>query len=217
MKSSIVQRISTQRRERKWEQDCSCERWIRKSLRGDWLNWRLQGNGRLLSCHSEERIQVDDVSLGRAMQSCIATVQCDNARDWVLFYGAFNKSQLAFCEVLESLLSESFSAKNYKLLCKKKHFFAANTRSPKGLTVFLRMASLMQKCAGLLSNCRNEGRRLYWLGSRYFVKARNETWKCPSVKFTSDKIICRQFCIILEAFWQHKLTLTGLFVADVFA
>ena len=60
---------------------------------------------------TEERIQVDDVSLGRAMQSCIATVQCDNARDWVLFYGAFNKSQLAFCEVLESLLSELYSQK----------------------------------------------------------------------------------------------------------
>ena len=54
---------------------------------------------------------MDDVSLGREMQSCIATVQCDNARDWVLFYGAFNKSQLAFCEVLESLLSELYSQK----------------------------------------------------------------------------------------------------------
>lgn len=62
---------------------------------------------------TEERIQVDDVSLRREMQSCIAiaTAQCDNARDWVLFYGAFNKSQLAFCEILESLLSELYSQK----------------------------------------------------------------------------------------------------------
>ena len=115
---------------------------------------------------------MDDVSLGREMQSCIATVQCDNARDCVLFYGAFNKSQLAFCEVLESQLSESFSAKNYKLLCKKKHFFAANTRSPKGLTVFLRMASLMQKCAGLLSNCRNEGAEVILAGVTIFCQSK---------------------------------------------
>ena len=113
-------------------------------------------------CHLEEKCKA-------ALQQ---TVQCDNARDCVLFYGAFNKSQLAFCEVLESLLSESFSAKNYKLLCKKKHFFAANTRSPKGLTVFLRMASLMQKCAGLLSNCRNEGAEVILAGVTIFCQSK---------------------------------------------
>ena len=60
-------------------------------------------------CHLEEKSQVDKVSLRRSNPSgqshleeqcqksstASSTVQFDNARNCILFYGAFNKSQLA--------------------------------------------------------------------------------------------------------------------------
>ena len=130
MKSSTVQRISTQRRERKWEQDCSCERWIRKSLRGDWLNWRLQGNGRLLSCHSEERIQVDDVSLGREMQSCIATDssvwQCKGLG---LILWSFQQKSACFLWGFGEPAFGALQPKNYYFLCNRKNICLPRIRA----------------------------------------------------------------------------------------
>ena len=66
----------------------------------------------------------------------------------------------------------AFQQKTTNCYAKKTHFFAANTRSPKGLTVFLRMASLMQKCAGLLSNCRNEGAEVILAGVTIFCQSK---------------------------------------------